>query len=616
MPNQPTYFYYFPQNNPQPKLKGPSNYLQTAYGPTGIATGLPPQNYQFPHVNKQLLFLATLDLPDLCRILNDPILHSPYCPVIPTKLPSNIPKFDSRSGEDPNNHVMKFHIWCLSNSLMDYSIRLRIFQCTLMGSTTKWYIEFLQGFLNDFNTLAMAFLTHYQWPIQCEVGTKILSSFKQSSSTHIYDHIHKWRRRRGLIKFPLPYQLLAEWFTKSLIGIISHDVSMGCVINEEKDIIGGQYFDLIYSQMSTLYDLIPDDPRPFTNSTPTPPVVSHAIDGVIRTFHAETHSKQANHYNPKSTTSNLKNANPMTPSLSKNSEVNTVQSTPSGKNKNEKKGKGKNKEDKANNQQSDKTKTHPVDDKENKKPCYPFLIYGEDHYTKYFSRRVEVTKFLQGIGTPPTPAILSQPFPSQQQAKLVIHDQPSTSTMSYVLMCTGDYKKKEVAVITRTIYYSPSKEKVYNSSPPLVQPPPSTSPPNSLVHLERTSLDTVLCPPPKGFIRKSSINPHAHVAETYSSVEVLANTPSTMLALEVLQSCPMEWKALLKAIGGIDPTDTNLIVSDLEYHIPRLPHQLDFQIQVIVENKNIFQTIVDEGASTCVMSITCWKAIVSPALTE
>jgi hypothetical protein len=78
-----------------------------------------------------------------------------------------------------------------------------------------------------------------------------------------------------------------------------------------------------------------------------------------------------------------------------------------------------------------------------------------------------------------------------------------------------------------------------------------------------------------------------------------------MLALKVLQSCPIQWKALLKAIGGIDPTDTNLIIVDLEDHIPRLPPQLAFQIQVIVSNKNICRIIIDEGASTCVMSITC-----------
>lgn len=56
---------------------------------------------------------------------------------------------------------------------------------------------------------------------------------------------------------------------------------------------------------------------------------------------------------------------------------------------------------------------------------------------KDFPRRAEVTKFLQGAPKPPTPVVLYQPFPSQQQAQLVIHDQPYSSTTSYVLMCTG-----------------------------------------------------------------------------------------------------------------------------------------------------------------------------------
>jgi hypothetical protein len=60
-----------------------------------------------------------------------------------------------------------------------------------------------------------------------------------------------------------------------------------------------------------------------------------------------------------------------------------------------------------------------------------------------------------------------------------------------------------------------------------------------------------------------------------------------MLALKVLQSCPTQRKALLKDIGEIDPTNMKLTIFDLEYHVPRIPPQLAFQIQVIVENKNI-----------------------------
>jgi hypothetical protein len=70
-----------------------------------------------------------------------------------------------------------------------------------------------------------------------ETGTEILSSFKQSSATHISDHIHEWRRRRRLIKLDLPDQLLAEWFTKSFVNEISHDISMGGVVTEDRRLV-------------------------------------------------------------------------------------------------------------------------------------------------------------------------------------------------------------------------------------------------------------------------------------------------------------------------------------------------------------------------------------------
>jgi hypothetical protein len=79
------------------------------------------------------------------------------------------------------------------------------------------------------------------------------------------------------------------------------------------------------------------------------------------------------------------------------------------------------------------------------------------------------------------------------------------------------------------------------------------------------SLDTVLQPPPKGVVQKSAFNPHACAVQNYNIVEDLAQEPSVMLSLEVLQTCRAQWKEMLKAIGGIDPTDTNLIIFDLEH---------------------------------------------------
>ena len=208
---------------------------------------MPYQYYQYVEPNHQLPFLTTMDLLDLSKLINDPIQHNPSWPTIPVNFPSDIPKFDGKQGDDPKNHVMTFHLWCSSNFLMDDSIQLRLFQRTLTGTTAKWYIELPRHSFVDFSALATILLTHFQLPIQHEMGTNLLTSMRQNTSTHISDHIHEWRRQRRLIKAPILDQLLADWFMKSLLPPIDWDVAMGGDVTKEKNISHAQYLDLVNS---------------------------------------------------------------------------------------------------------------------------------------------------------------------------------------------------------------------------------------------------------------------------------------------------------------------------------------------------------------------------------
>ena len=145
-------------------------------------------------------YLASLNILDLTKLTNDPILHDATWPAMPTKLPSDIPKFEGKTGDDPANHVMTFHLWCSFNSIIDDSVRLRLFQRTLTDPSAKWYVEEKSGSHTTFESLAKAFLTFFQLPIRHDNGLELLSNFKQTSATHIADHIHEWRRRRSLCK--------------------------------------------------------------------------------------------------------------------------------------------------------------------------------------------------------------------------------------------------------------------------------------------------------------------------------------------------------------------------------------------------------------------------------
>ena len=130
---------------------------------------------------------------------------------------------------------------------------------------------------------------HFQLPIHYEMGIDLLTFLQQNTATHIYDHIHEWRRKRRLIKAPIPDQLLADWFTKYLLPPISRDVDMGGSVIEEQAIIRAQYMDLVYSQSGTLYDLIPQYPRPSTD--PTKPPAEVPVDGIVGSIQSPSAAK-------------------------------------------------------------------------------------------------------------------------------------------------------------------------------------------------------------------------------------------------------------------------------------------------------------------------------------
>jgi len=69
---------------------------------------------------------------------------------------------------------------------------------------------------------------------------------------------------------------------------------------------------------------------------------------------------------------------------------------------------------------------------------------------------------------------------------------------------------------------------------------PYTSTPSSrgLIHIEFPNSESIIQSHPKGVLQISYFNPNARAAQHYNIVEDLAQAPSAMSTLEVLQSCP------------------------------------------------------------------------------
>ena len=89
-----------------------------------------------------------------------------------------------------------------------------------------------------------------------------------------------------------------------------------------------------------------------------------------------------------------------------------------------------------------------------------------------------------------------------------------------------------------------------------------------------------------------------------------------MSALEVLQSCPSQRKALLSSLGVNDDDSSYMIKFETVGHQPCLPYYVSLLVHVECLNMVIKRTVIDEGATASVMSLSCWKGLGSPELSK
>jgi hypothetical protein len=73
---------------------------------------------------------------------------------------------------------------------------------------------------------------------------------------------------------------------------------------------------------------------------------------------------------------------------------------------------------------------------------------------------------------------------------------------------------------------------------------------------------------------------------------------------------------LLSALRSLDPCGSKVIKFDLSYVNPLLHYHMAFKIHVDYSKYTIKCIVIDESNAMCVMSLTCWKAIGSPTLSQ
>ena len=78
-----------------------------------------------------------------------------------------------------------------------------------------------------------------------------------------------------------------------------------------------------------------------------------------------------------------------------------------------------------------------------------------------------------------------------------------------------------------------------------------------------------------------------------------------MSELEVLQSFPLQRKALLSALGVNDDNSSSVIKFETMEIQPCLPYDVSLLIHVKCLNMTIKHTVIKEGPAASVMSLSC-----------
>ena len=178
-------------------------------------------------------FLATLNLSNLTKLTNDPITHDPNWPPMPMKLPLDIQNFEGKQVEDLGNHIMTFHLWCSSNSIIDDTIRLRLFQSTLMEwlrngtwSNPLLHIEPLTpSLLYSSHTFSYLFTTIQEWSYWLILDNPPLPIFQNKSmsaySIIVFKNKSKTTRLLSLVLHKLRCRLHSwTWFEIWMTGFV------------------------------------------------------------------------------------------------------------------------------------------------------------------------------------------------------------------------------------------------------------------------------------------------------------------------------------------------------------------------------------------------------------
>ncbi|XP_031270531.1 uncharacterized protein LOC116128914 [Pistacia vera] len=132
--------------------------------------------------------------------------HQPLCIQYPTldvafELKSGLihllPTFHGRAGEDPNKHLMEFHVVCSSmksTGVTEEQIKLRAFPFSLGDDVKDWLYYLLSGTVTTWNEMKRMFLERYFPASRAATIRKEICGIRQYNGETLYEYLERFKK--------------------------------------------------------------------------------------------------------------------------------------------------------------------------------------------------------------------------------------------------------------------------------------------------------------------------------------------------------------------------------------------------------------------------------------
>ncbi|XP_050909209.1 uncharacterized protein LOC127122980 [Lathyrus oleraceus] len=130
--------------------------------------------------------------------------------VIPAKFKT--PDFDRYEGHTCHKSHLVMYYGKMASHVEDDKLMIHLFQDSLKGAPSKWYLSLGQSHIRRFQDLSDAFIKHYKYNMDMAPDIREFLNMSKKDNESFKEYAQCWREMASQVEPPLVEKELADWF--------------------------------------------------------------------------------------------------------------------------------------------------------------------------------------------------------------------------------------------------------------------------------------------------------------------------------------------------------------------------------------------------------------------